>query len=278
MRLGLGLGIDKRRLIASGGGGGFDIDYQAVLDYATLQGYTLASSEQQALQNQLLIDLKIAGVWSKLDSFTLFASDGDSDFALIDWIRLTTITAINSPTKVENQGFYGDAASAYIDSGIDLSAATNYKQDDATMCVGHFTCNGGSNNRLIGSDNSNNFYGARMDVVNSADSNNRWWFQSGSDASPLYIYNAASNYIATRRSNLIYMFSAYRYSDNDNQTFNNNLYSSSALISANYTILRDRTNYSNNETTVSHAFIGSQLSNTEIANTHSAFASYYNNL
>jgi len=42
-----------------------DSDYQAVLDYATTQGYTLPSASQQLLQNQLVVDLKDGGIWSK---------------------------------------------------------------------------------------------------------------------------------------------------------------------------------------------------------------------
>jgi hypothetical protein len=37
---------------------------KAVLDYATAQGYTLPSSGQQTLQNQLVVDLKDGGIWS----------------------------------------------------------------------------------------------------------------------------------------------------------------------------------------------------------------------
>ena len=99
-----------------GGGGGFDADYQSVLDYGTAQGYTLPSGGQQTLQNDLVVALKAAGVWSKLDTFANFATDGDSDFALIDWKRLSDYTAINSPTFASNVGFKGDGVSSYIDS------------------------------------------------------------------------------------------------------------------------------------------------------------------
>jgi len=93
-----------------------DADYQAVLDYATTQGYTLPSAGQQTLQNQLLVDLKDGGIWAKLDTFAVFATDGDSDFALIDWKRLTDYTAINSPTFTADEGFQGNGTSSYIDS------------------------------------------------------------------------------------------------------------------------------------------------------------------
>jgi hypothetical protein len=129
--IGIGVGIGRQRF-ASGGGGGFDADYQAVLDYATTQGYTLPSSGQQALQNQLVLDLKTAGVWSKLDTFGVFATDGDSDFALIDWIKLSDYTAVNSPTFTTNEGFKGNATSSYINTNFNpATQGVNFANDNA---------------------------------------------------------------------------------------------------------------------------------------------------
>jgi hypothetical protein len=102
----------------------FDTDYQAVLNYATSQSYTLPSASQQVKQNQLVLDLKAGGIWSKLDTFAVFATDGSSDFALIDWIRLTQYTAVNSPTFTTDEGFTGNGTSAYIDTNFDLSNLT----------------------------------------------------------------------------------------------------------------------------------------------------------
>jgi hypothetical protein len=108
-------------------GGAFDADYQAVLNYATTQGYTLPSAGQQILQNQLVLDLKAGGIWSKLDTFGVWATDGDSDFALIDWKRLTQYTAVNSPTFTTNVGFQGNGTSSYIDSNYNASTSgVNY--------------------------------------------------------------------------------------------------------------------------------------------------------
>jgi len=115
-------------------GGGFDADYAAILSYATTQGYTLPSAGQQTLQNQLVVDLKAAGVWSKLDTFAVFATDGDSDFALIDWIRLSQYTAVNSPTFTSNQGFQGDGTSSYIDANFVASTdGVNYTLNNASF-------------------------------------------------------------------------------------------------------------------------------------------------
>jgi len=118
--IGIGIGIGRQRF-----GDGFDADYQAVLNYATTQGFTLPSASQQELQNQLLVDLKAAGVWSKLDTFGVFATDGNSDFALIDWKRLSQYTAINSPTFSSNGGFTGNGTSSYVDTNFNPSIGTN---------------------------------------------------------------------------------------------------------------------------------------------------------
>jgi hypothetical protein len=112
----------------------FDADYQAILDYATTQGYTLPSESQQLLQNQLVVDLKDGGIWSKLDTFGVFANDGNSDFALIDWIRLSQYTAVNSPTFTTNEGFKGNGTSSYIDINYNaLTNGVNFTQNNASF-------------------------------------------------------------------------------------------------------------------------------------------------
>jgi len=104
-----------------GAGAAFDADYQAVLDYATTQGFTLPSAGQQTLQNQLVLDLKSAGVWTKFDAFYVFATDGNADFACVDWISQTyNATRVNGPTFIADVGFTGvSAQNAYLN--------TNYK-------------------------------------------------------------------------------------------------------------------------------------------------------
>lgn len=143
----------------------YDSTYQAVLDYATTQGYTLPSDEQKLLQNQLLIDLKDAGVWDKLDTFANFATDGSSNFALIDWKRLTQYTAVNSPTFTSDKGFAGNGTSSYIDANFNPSTSgTNYTLNDASFYTYLETQGsnalagsmGGDNRMVIGSSSTNN--------------------------------------------------------------------------------------------------------------------------
>lgn len=107
-----------------------DPDYQAVLDYATTQGYTLPSASQQALQNQLVVDLKDAGIWSKLDIFYVFATDGDSDFATINWANPNSFqcSKVNSPGFTSNVGFNSNGTSSYLNTNWNPSSnASNFQ-------------------------------------------------------------------------------------------------------------------------------------------------------
>jgi hypothetical protein len=133
---------------------GMDADYKAILDYATTQGYTLPSASQRLLQEQLLIDLKDAGIWAKLDTFAVFATDGSSDFALIDWKRVTDYTAINSPTFTTNFGFEGDNISSYIDCNYNALSGTNWTQNSASF--GYYMFQG----RIASPGSSDNAFGS----------------------------------------------------------------------------------------------------------------------
>ena len=64
----------------------FETEYQDILDYATLQGYSLPTYSTQLLQNQLVKDLKDNGNWTDMDIMYVPAGDGDEDFASINWI------------------------------------------------------------------------------------------------------------------------------------------------------------------------------------------------
>jgi len=131
MFVGLSIGVGRQRV--SGGGIVFDTDYQAVLNYATSLGYTLPSAGQQIKQNQLMLDLKSSGAWVKLDTFAMFATDGSSNFALIDWKRLTTYTAINSPTFTSNGGFAGNGLTSYVSTNFNpATSGVNYTLNNAS--------------------------------------------------------------------------------------------------------------------------------------------------
>ena len=107
-------------------GGGFDTDYQAVLDFATSEGDTLPSSSQQVIGNALVVQLKNIGVWNKLGSLAMFATDGDDGFSLIDWKRLAKMTIEGTVVRTQNEGWKGNGTDGAIDSGYKLQDLTQF--------------------------------------------------------------------------------------------------------------------------------------------------------
>jgi len=93
----------------------FDIDYQAILDEGTLQGYTLPSSGQQTVQNAIVVALKAHGLWSGIDAMWYFKGDGGADFKKINWKNPTGTKAVE----------FGAGALTYSSTGV-LGDNVNY--------------------------------------------------------------------------------------------------------------------------------------------------------
>lgn len=113
----------------------FDQSYVAIINYADSQGYQLPSAEQQIKQNQLVVDLKAAGIWDLLDVFYVFATNGDSDFATLNWKNpaLFQCTKVNSPTFTVNQGFTGNGTSSFLNTPYNFSTGINFTQNSASF-------------------------------------------------------------------------------------------------------------------------------------------------
>lgn len=156
----------------------FDADYQAVLNYATSLGYTLPSADQRVKQNKLLVDLKSAGVWTKLDTFANFATDGSSNFALIDWKRLFLYTGVNSPTFTSNQGFTGNGTSSHVDTNFNpATSGVQYQLNNASrfifMNLASGTgaldgANGSPENRMTRDSSVNHLINSGSNALNTA--------------------------------------------------------------------------------------------------------------
>lgn len=121
----------------------FDSDYQAILDRATVLGYTLPTLEQQNLQNTLLINMKADGVWAKLDVFYNFANNGSVGFATINWKNpsLYLASPTNNPTFTSNVGFTGGGTS-FINTNFMPSNGVQYQQNNASRYLYLHTANG----------------------------------------------------------------------------------------------------------------------------------------
>jgi hypothetical protein len=240
----------------------YESEYKAILDYATTNSYTLPSTAQRLKQNTLLSSLKSAGVWSKLDTFTNFATDGSSAFALIDWKRLTQYTAVNSPTFTANEGFMGNGTSSYIDTNFNPSTqSTNYVTNDASRYM--YVFNGVLANRLDGNGiDTNNI---RLGSYNTNKIN------SGA----INLLSSAFNYTTTKGMKSIHRTSSTNVTLYNSAVGENRTLLSTGLPNANQWILRIGGNYANSE--ISAYAMGSNLitENTAFVN---AFDTYLNSL
>lgn len=128
----------------------YETEYQAILDRGTTLGYTLPSVAQRTKQNTLVASLKSSGVWTALDVFWVFATDGDSNFSTINWKAPTLFqcTPVFSPTHTTNAGWAGNASTSYLNTGWDASNnGVNYLLNTCS-----YGCYVNSNNNDAGND------------------------------------------------------------------------------------------------------------------------------
>jgi len=240
----------------------YEPQYKSILDYATTQGYTLPSTAQRLKQNTLLSTLKSSGVWNKLDTFANFATDGDINFALIDWKRLSLLTAVNSPSFTANEGFIGNGTSSYIDTNFNPSTqSTNYVTNNASRYMYLFS--NGTSQRLDG--NSINTNNIRLGTYTTHKIN------SGS----VNMLNSAFTYLNTKGMKSIHRTTStdvYLYNDSVGE---NRILLSTGLPNANQWILRLFSVYADAKISM-YAMGGSMVTeNTAFVN---AFNTYLNSL
>jgi hypothetical protein len=123
----------------------FDSSYVSILNYASTQNYSLPSSNQQVLQNNLVVQLKSADIWNRLDVLWVYATDAGSDFATINWKNpgFHTDTPINNPEFINNQGFRGNGTNSYINHNWNpVEDGVNFKTNDASIMVWAYALSG----------------------------------------------------------------------------------------------------------------------------------------
>jgi len=124
----------------------FNGEYQAVLDYAESQGFTLPNESQQLKQNDLVGALVNEGIWEDLDVFYVFANNGSSNFGRINWIDPGTFNAIETsegpdvilPTWNSNQGYTGTQIGfsyGFLTTGYNALAGNNFSQSNGSIFV-----------------------------------------------------------------------------------------------------------------------------------------------
>jgi hypothetical protein len=101
--------------------------YQAVLDYATAQGFTKPSLANQLYQSRLVDSLQSNGIWDSLDVFYSFytGSIADSNFTRINWKDPTgddNITAAGGRTFAALTGWNSNGSTGHLNTNWNPSS------------------------------------------------------------------------------------------------------------------------------------------------------------
>ncbi len=113
-------------------GVGYSAEALALFDRFT----TPPTAARKTLINNLIVSLKSAGVWSKLDTLYVMAA-ADSQAARQNWIKdAHNLTAVGGPSFTADRGYDFDGASQYLRTGYVPSAdAVNYALNSGSAFV-----------------------------------------------------------------------------------------------------------------------------------------------
>lgn len=86
--------------------------------------------------NTVIVGLKRAGVWARLDAFYMLAAH-DAQAAGLNWIGPSfNLTAANSPAFEADRGFTGNGATAYLDTGFNpVTSGGRFALNDAHLGI-----------------------------------------------------------------------------------------------------------------------------------------------
>jgi len=112
---GVGVGVRVGGFTASSGGG-FDPDAQAFFDRVTTAGGTLSTTEKTAT-NQLVLDMKSAGIWSSMKA--IYPMVGASAAACAQNLKSSSFTGtFSSGWTFASTGVTPNGTSAYMDTTL----------------------------------------------------------------------------------------------------------------------------------------------------------------
>ncbi|MEM0173356.1 MAG: hypothetical protein QXI16_02500 [Sulfolobaceae archaeon] len=107
----------KRRLLnIKRGGGLYDADFQAWIDYNILQGYSLPDETRLNAANDFVIGLKADGIWSKMDYLALRAWNdlNAENCSRVDFVNQKEAIKYGGVSYTVN-GFQGNKVDGYLD-------------------------------------------------------------------------------------------------------------------------------------------------------------------
>jgi hypothetical protein len=172
---GVGVGVRVGGFTPVSSGGGFDPDAQAFFDRVTTAGGTLSETEKTAT-NQLVLDMKSAGIWSSMKA--IYPMVGASAAACAQNLKSSSFTGtFTSGWTFASTGVTGNGTSAYMQTNFNPNNQSSVGANDMHISSYTRTNKAGSAQNLMGGFDGfndtelnpyftdNNFYSIINDTV-----------------------------------------------------------------------------------------------------------------
>ncbi|MCX5516250.1 hypothetical protein C3941_19865 [Kaistia algarum] len=230
---------------------------------ALIARMTTAPTRQRArLLDALIVSMKAAGVWTKLDALYLLAA-ADSQAARLNIVQNAyNLSAVSSPTFVADRGYTGDGVASYLDTGFNPTTAPSPK---FTLNSAHLAIWSRTNlisGTLFDAGNGNARINAGSNALNT--------MRAGLNDATLNNYGAvgvSTGHFALNRS-ASGALQGYR----NGGSLASQTTASTALSNANILLLTNQTSYSTRQLPAAH--FGQSLTATEIAAIYAALNVY----
>jgi lysophospholipase L1-like esterase len=188
---------------------GVDPAYQAVLDYATSQGFTLPTAQQRRWENIRLIGLKSSGAWDETDALWNFGTNGSLGFASINWKNPGTFQITwpsTQPYYIRKQGVQGDGtATIYGRTGfIPTTHGVNFTLADFGIGIGILTNVDDSGDIDMGANDNSN--ADRTSVLGRTGANFAYFLATSTSRSVANGSNSIGRYLLKRISGVVGVF------------------------------------------------------------------------
>lgn len=117
-------------------------EWKAILAWADYEGAPPPTNDIPF--DQLIKDLKSAGIWQKLDVFYVFAGDGSPLFKELNWIDPSKhMASAYGGLTWDLNGVKGNGVNGYIDTNFNpVDSSVNYTLDNASLFIGIAEYNG----------------------------------------------------------------------------------------------------------------------------------------
>ena len=175
-------------------GGGFDADAQAYFSRVTTAGGTLTTTEQNAV-NQLVIDMKAAGIWTSMKA--IYPMVGASAAACAQNLKSSSFTGtFSSGWTFASTGVTPNGTSAFMETNFIPTTNFNSLNDKSFgVYIGTNTNNGVEMGSLLSSNYRGDQIATRITNVSSS-------FNSNLDAGSVASSDSKGFWVSTRSSSL----------------------------------------------------------------------------